>query len=150
MNENTKKILMYSGIGIGVIIAFYVGYAILSKVSSEMGSGGSGGGGSAQIQPTISTDQATSIANAVFNQIDDVNYISGIDETIQLLSLIQNVVDWNLVKTAYGVREKINFGFFNNYTGDLVGALNDEYGDDEEDMNKLRNFFATKGIKNAI
>lgn len=150
MNENTKKILMYSGIGIGVIIAFYVGYAILSKVSREIGGGSSGGGGSAQMQPTISTDQATSIANAVFNQIDDVNYITGVDETIQLLSPIQNVMDWNLIKTAYGVREKTNFGFFNNYTGDLVGALNDEYGDDEEDMNKLRNFFATKGISNAI
>jgi hypothetical protein len=59
-------------------------------------------------------------------------------------------MDWNLIKTAYGVREKINFGVFNNYTGDLVGALNDEYGDDEADMNKLRNFFATKGISNAI
>jgi hypothetical protein len=36
----------------------------------------------------------------VFNQIDDVNYITGVDETIELMGSIQNIEDWKLVQSA--------------------------------------------------
>jgi hypothetical protein len=71
-----------------------------------------------------------------------------VDETIELLSPIQNIEDWKLVKTAYGIREKINFGLFNNFVGDLVGALRNEY--QGEDLQKIRNFFNNKGINTGI
>jgi hypothetical protein len=161
MNENTKKILMYSGIGIGVIVAFYAGSVILSKITQKIQENKNGGGGnnnnnggtpspSQEQQPTLSFDQANAVANQVYDQIDDANIISGIDETIKLLGAIQNNKDWELVKSAYGIRIKVNPYFFDDYTGDLSGALNNEYGSSQSDMSKLRNFFATKGITNAL
>ena len=156
MDEKTKKILIYSGIGLGVIIAFYVTINIMTKIAQKRSGekSGNGDGGllnpTPEIQPTITPDQANSIANSVYTQIDYPNIISGINETIELLSPIQNTKDWALVKNAYGVRQKTGSYLINDYTGDLVGSLNDEYGESQEDITKLRNFFATKGITSGI
>ena len=119
------------------------------EIGDSEGHGNGGGNGTTpEVQPTITRQQALGIADSVFNQIDDVNYITGVDETIELLSPIQNIEDWKLVSTAYGTREKINFGLFNNFVGDLVGALRDEYKGD--DLQKIRNFFTNKGINTGI
>jgi hypothetical protein len=156
MNEKTKKILIYSGIGVGVIIAFYVTITIMTKIAQKRSDGknGDGDGGllnpNPEIQPTLSSEQANSIANQVYDQIDDANIISGIDDTLKILAPIQNSKDWDLVKLSYGVRIKVNPYFFDDYTGDLPGALNDEYKGSQSDMTKLRNFFATKGITSGI
>jgi hypothetical protein len=150
MTDKDKKIFKISGAIIGAMVLFF-GIKTIAQIRAKKKSDSSGNGGSGttpSIQPTITRQQALGIADLVFNQIDDVNYISGVDETIELLSPIQNVEDWKLVQSAYGTREKTNFGLFNNYNGNLVGALRDEY--DSDDLQKIRNFFATKGITNAI
>jgi hypothetical protein len=36
----------------------------------------------------------------------------------------------------------------NNFTGDLIGALRDEY--DGDDLGKIRNFLSSKGITSGI
>lgn len=152
MNDKDKKIFKISAIVIGSVLGIFLLKTILQIRAKDKfdGDGGSGGSGGQQpaIQPTISRQQALGIADSVFNQIDDVNYITGVDETIELMGSIQNIEDWKLVQQAYGIREKINFGFFNNFTGDLIGALRDEY--DGEDLNKIRNFFSSKGITSGI
>jgi hypothetical protein len=151
MTDKDKKIFKISAYIIGGMLVFFAIKTIAQirarrKVSGD-GNGG-GGGMTPAIQPTITRQQALGIADSVFNQIDDVNYITGVDETIELLSPIQNIEDWKLVFTAYGTREKINFGLFNNFVGDLVGALRDEY--DGDDLQKIRNFFTNKGINTGI
>jgi hypothetical protein len=158
MNENTKKILIYSGIGVGVIIAFYAGSVILTRITQrlkelkEQGQGSVIGGiTQPEMQPTISSDQANSIANQVFDQIDGANVFSGVDDTIKILSPIQNIKDWELVKNSFGVKNVGSATYFtNDYIGDISGALNWEYSGYDSDLEKLRNFFATKGITNAL
>lgn len=152
MNDKDKKLFKTSAIIIGAVLGIFLLKTILQiRAKDKFNGGGSSGGGDGQqpaIQPTISRQQALGIADSVFNQIDDVNYITGVDKTIELMGSIQNIEDWKLVQQAYGIREKINFGFFNNFTGDLIGALRDEY--DGEDLNKIRNFFSSKGITSGI
>ena len=150
MTDKDKKIFKISGAIIGAMVLFF-GIKTIAQIRAKKKSDSNGNGGNGttpSIQPTITRQQALGIADLVFNQIDDVNYISGVDDTISLLAPIQNVEDWKLVQSAYGTREKINFGIFNNYNGNLVGALRDEY--DADDLQKIRNFFATKGITNGI
>lgn len=152
MNDKNKKLLKTSAIVVGSVIAIFLLKTILQiRAKNKTGGGDGSNGGNGQqpaIQPTITRQQALGIADEVFNQIDDVNIWSGVDDTISLLGSIQNIEDWKLVQQAYGTREKINFGFMNNYTGDLVGALRDEY--EGEDLNKIRNFFSSKGITSGI
>jgi hypothetical protein len=151
MNEKDKKIFKISAYIIGGAVLFFAIKSILqirAKNKADDGGNSGGGGTTPAVQPTITRQQALGIADSVFNQIDDVNYISGVDDTIELMGSIQNIEDWKLVQSAYGTREKINFGLFNNYVGDLVGALRDEY--DGDDLQKIRNFFNTKGITTGI
>jgi hypothetical protein len=151
MTDKDKKIFKISAYIIGGMLVFFAIKTIAqirAKAKTDGDGNGGGDGTTPEIQPTISRQQALGIADSVFNQIDDVNYITGVDETIELLSPIQNIEDWKLVKTAYGIREKINFGLFNNFVGDLVGALRDEYEGD--DLQKIRNFFNNKGINTGI
>ena len=151
MNEKDKKIFKISAYIIGGAVLFFGIKTILqirAKKKSEGNGNGGGDGTTPAVQPTITRQQALGIADSVFNQIDDVNYISGVDDTIELMGSIQNIEDWKLVQSAYGTREKINFGLFNNYVGDLVGSLRDEY--DGDDLQKIRNFFNTKGITTGI
>jgi len=150
MTDKDKKIFKISGAIIGAMVLFF-GIKTIAQIRAKKKSDGNGNGGSGttpSIQPTITRQQALGIADSVFNQIDDVNYISGVDDTISLLAPIQNIEDWKLVLGAYGTREKVNFGIFNNYNGDLIGALRDEYEGD--DLQKIRNFFATKQITTGI
>lgn len=152
MNDKDKKLFKTSAIVIGVVLGIFLLKTILQIRAKDKfdGSGTNGGGDGQQpaIQPTISRQQALGIADSVFNQIDDVNYITGVDKTIELMGSIQNIEDWKLVQSAYGIREKINFGLFNNFTGDLIGALRDEY--EGGDLDKIRNFFNSKGITSGI
>lgn len=158
MDERTKKILIYSGIGVGVIVAFYAGSVILTKITQKLSDLKKQGDGAIidgitqpEIQPTITPDQANSIANQVYEQIDGANIFSGVEDTIKILSPIQNIKDWELVKNSFGVKDVNSATLWtNNYIGDLSGALNWEYSGYEDDLSKLRNFFATKGITNAI
>ena len=158
MDERTKKILIYSGIGVGVIVAFYAGSVILTKITQKLSDLKKQGDGAIidgitqpEIQPTITPDQANSIANQVYEQIDGPNMFSGVEDTIKILSPIQNIKDWELVKNSFGVKDVNSATLWtNNYIGDLSGALNWEYSGYDDDLAKLRNFFATKGITNAI
>ena len=151
MNDKDKKLFKVSAIIIGSVLGIFLLKTILqirAKKKTDGSDGANGDNGQPAIQPTINRQQALGIADSVFNQIDDVNYISGVDETIELMGSIQNIEDWKLVQSAYGIREKINFGFMNNFTGDLIGALRDEY--DGDDLGKIRNFFSSKGIISGI
>jgi len=151
MTDKDKKIFKISAYIIGGAIVFFAIKTIAQIRARRKASGDGNGGGDGTtpaIQPTINRQQALGIADSVFNQIDDVNYISGVDDTIELLAPIQNIEDWKLVYSAYGTREKINFGLFNNFNGDLIGALRDEYEGD--DLQKIRNFFTNKGINTGI
>ena len=150
MTDKDKKIFKISGAIIGAMVLFF-GIKTIAQIRAKKKSDGNGNGGSGmtpEVQPTITRQQALGIADSVFEQIDDVNYISGVDDTIALLAPIQNIEDWKLVLNAYGTREKINFGLFNNYNGDLIGALRDEY--EGNDLQEIRNFFATKQITTGI
>lgn len=150
MTDKDKKIFKISGAIIGAMVLFF-GIKTIAQIRAKKKSDDNGNGGSGmtpQVEPTITRQQALGIADSVFEQIDDVNYISGVDDTIALLAPIQNIEDWKLVLSAYGTREKINFGLFNNYNGDLIGALRDEY--EGNDLQKIRNFFATKQITTGI
>ncbi len=152
MNDKDKKLFKVSAIIIGSVLGIFLLKTILQiRAKDKVGGGNNGSGSGGQqpaIQPTITRQQALGIADSVFSQIDDVNYITGVDETIELMGAIQNIEDWKLVQSAYGIREKINFGFMNNFTGDLIGALRDEY--DGDDLGKIRNFFSSKGITSGI
>lgn len=152
MNDKDKKLFKVSAIIIGSVLGIFLLKTILQiRAKNKTGGGDGSNGGNGQqpaIQPTITRQQALGIADEVFNQIDDVNYITGVDKTIELMGGIQNIEDWKLVQQAYGIREKINFGFMNNFTGDLIGALRDEYEGD--DLGKIRNFFSSKGITSGI
>ena len=151
MTDKDKKIFKISAYVIGGAVVFFAIKTIAQIRARRKASGDGSGGGDGttpEVQSTITRQQALGIADSVFNQIDDVNYVTGVDETIELLAPIQNIEDWKLVFTAYGTREKINFGLFNNFVGDLVGALRDEY--EGEDLQKIRNFFNNKGINTGI
>ena len=151
MTDKDKKIFKISAYVIGGAVVFFAIKTIAQIRARRKASGDGSGGGDGttpEVQSTITRQQALGIADSVFNQIDDVNYVTGVDETIELLAPIQNIEDWKLVFTAYGTREKINFGLFNNFVGDLVGALRDEY--EGEDLQKIRNFFTNKGINTGI
>jgi hypothetical protein len=150
MTDKDKKIFKISGAIIGAMVLFF-GIKTIAQIRAKKKSDSNGNGGSGmtpEVEPTITRQQALGIADSVFEQIDDVNYISGVDDTIALLAPIQNIEDWKLVLNAYGTREKINFGLFNNYNGDLIGALRDEY--EGNDLQEIRNFFATKQITTGI
>jgi hypothetical protein len=151
MTDKDKKIFKISAYIIGGAVVFFgikTIAQIRAKKKAEAGGSGGGDGTTPAVQSTINRQQALGIADSVFNQIDDVNYITGVDDTIELLAPIQNIEDWKLVYSAYGTREKINFGLFNNFNGDLIGALRDEYEGD--DLQKIRNFFNNKGINTGI
>ena len=113
MDEKTKKILIYSGIGLGVIIAFYVTINIMTKIAQKRSGekSGNGDGGllnpTPEIQQTITSDQANAIATQIYQQIDGANIVSGIDDTLKILAPIQNSKDWDLVKMSYGVKNKV-------------------------------------------
>jgi hypothetical protein len=151
MTDKDKKIFKISAYVIGGMLVFFAIKTIAqirAKKKAESEGSGDGDGTTPEIQPTISRQQALGIAEELFTQIDGANVFSGVDDSIEILSPIQNIEDWKLIKTAYGVRFKENFGPLNNFTGDLIGALRDEYKGD--DLQKIRNFFNNKGINTGI
>lgn len=150
MTDKDKKILKISAYVVGGMLVFFIIKSIAQVIAKNKadGDGNNGDGTTPAVQPTINRQQALGIAEELFNQIDGANVFSGVDDSIQILSPIQNIEDWKLIKTAYGIRFKENFGPLNNFTGDLIGALRDEY--EGEDLQKIRNFFTTKGINTGI
>jgi hypothetical protein len=75
---------------------------------------------------TISKGQAEAMANAIFTALD--GYASDEDAVNTQFSKLKNNADWLLLSQAYGTRE-VSSGRLNpapNYTGTLIGALNDE------------------------
>ena len=125
MEKKTKIIL----IGLGVVLAVYSVYKLLSNPTAPIDSN-NGGGGNTVGGGTTEGLNFVDLAGKLFTAFNGC----GTDNAAwrDVLSKLNNQADWNALNKAYGTRTLTCWSsFWNNYKGGLQGAFRSELSDSE-------------------
>lgn len=126
MEKKTKIIL----IGLGVVLAVYSGYKLLSNPTAPITPTDNSNGGATNVGTTTAGINFVDLAGKLFTAFNGC----GTDNAAwrDVLSKLNNQADWNALNKAYGTRTLTCWSsFWNNYTGGLQGAFRSELSDSE-------------------
>ena len=136
MEKKTKIIL----IGLGVVLAVYSGYKLLSNPITPIDSN-NGGGGNTVGGGTTEGLNFVDLAGKLFTAFDGCGTSNAVWRDV--LSKLNNQADWNALNKAYGTR-KISCWLSSNYEGGLQGAFRSELS--ESELGEANATLASKNI----